>query len=217
MTKGVIFDLDGTLADTLSSIAYFANQALIQNGLSEIPTDSYRYLVGNGAKRLVHGMLQTVGADTEENYQRVAPLYNDSYDQNALYLTKPYDGIPELLAILRKNGIKTAVLSNKPDRTTQKIVKALFGDNVDFCRGQLDGVPRKPDPAGVFCLLKEMELSPSECAYVGDTKTDMLTGKVAELYTIGVLWGFRDEAELIENGADRIVSHPREIGDALLK
>lgn len=216
MKKGIIFDLDGTLADTLSSIAYFANRALMQNGFPKIPVEQYRYLVGNGAKRLVHGMLRTVGADTEENYAKVAPLYNDSYDADALYLTKPYDGILPLLDRLREKGVMTAVLSNKPDRTTQKIVKELFGSRILFCRGQRDDTPRKPDPAGVYCLLEEMQLSPEECAYAGDTKTDMLTGKAAGLYTFGVLWGFRDEAELRENGADQIVSHPEEIGNFIL-
>ncbi len=217
MKKGIIFDLDGTLADTLSSIAYFANHALMQNGFPKIPVEEYRYLVGNGAKRLVHGMLRSVGADTEENYAKVAPLYNDSYDADALYLTKPYDGILPLLDRLRENGIITAVLSNKPDRTTQKIVKTLFGDHILFCRGQRDDTPRKPNPAGIYRLLEEMRLSPEECAYAGDTKTDMLTGKAAGLYTFGVLWGFRDETELRENGADQIVSHPDEIGTFILK
>lgn len=216
MIQGIIFDLDGTLADTLFSIAYFANRALVENGFPAIPTEQYRYLVGNGAKVLVHGMLRTVGVDSEENYNRVAPLYNDGYDANALYLTKPYDGILPLLDRLRENGVMTAVLSNKPDRTTQKIVKALFGDRIGFCRGQRDDTPRKPDPAGVYRLLDEMGLSPAECAYAGDTKTDMLTGKAAGLYTFGVLWGFRDEAELNENGADKIVSNPSEIGDVIL-
>lgn len=132
MRKGIIFDLDGTLADTLSSIAYFANRALMQNGFPKIPVEEYRYLVGNGAKRLVHGMLRSVGADTEENYAKVAPLYNDSYDADALYLTKPYDGILPLLDHLREKDVITAVLSNKPDRTTRKIVKALFGDRILF-------------------------------------------------------------------------------------
>lgn len=100
--------------------------------------EEYRYLVGNGAKRLVHGMLRSVGADTEENFARVAPLYNDGYDADALYLTKPYDGIVELLDRLRRHNVITAVLSNKPDRTTQKIVKALFGTRILYCRGQRD-------------------------------------------------------------------------------
>ena len=105
MRKGIIFDLDGTLADTLSSIAYFANRALMQNGFPKIPVEEYRYLVGNGAKRLVHGMLRSVGADTEENYAKVAPLYNDSYDADALYLTKPYDGILPLSTICAKKTL----------------------------------------------------------------------------------------------------------------
>ena len=214
--QGVIFDLDGTLADTLSSIAYFANLALAKSGLPEIPKEEYRYLVGNGAKRLVHGMLRSVGADTEENFARVAPLYNDGYDADALYLTKPYDGIVELLDRLRRHNVITAVLSNKPDRTTQKIVKALFGTRILYCRGQRDDTPRKPDPAGAYRLLEEMGIQPSDCTYVGDTKTDMLTGRAAGLYTLGVLWGFRDRMELEENGADRIVAHPSEIGDIIL-
>ncbi len=211
MKQAVIFDLDGTLADTLSSIAFFANRALTQCGYEQIPLEEYRYLVGNGAKRLVHGMLARVGDDTPEAFDKVSPLYNDGYDADSLYLTKPYDGILTLLHALKQRGVKIGVLSNKPDRTTQKIVKALFGDVVDACRGQQDGTPRKPDPAGVFLLLDELSVSPDDCLYVGDTKTDMQTGKAAGIFTVGVTWGFRDREELEEHHADAIISSPEEL------
>ena len=208
--KCVIFDLDGTLADTLSSIAYFANRALTQCGYDAIPLEKYRYLVGNGAKNLVLGMLRTVGAD-ESEYERVAPIYNDGYDKDALYLTKPYDGVLDLLDALHARGIKVAVLSNKPDRTTQKVCAALFGGKIGIVRGQRADTPHKPDPKAVHMLLEEMGCTPEECIYVGDTDTDMQTGKNAGAFTVGVLWGFRDEKELCENGADGIIAHPMEL------
>ncbi len=211
MKQAVIFDLDGTLADTLSSIAFFANRALTQCGYQEIPVEEYRYLVGNGAKRLVHGMLSYAGDDTPEAFDKVSPLYNDGYDADSLYLTKPYDGILPLLKSLHERGVKIGVLSNKPDRTTQKIANALFGDFIDSCRGQRDETPRKPDPAGVFLLLRELSVSPEECLYVGDTKTDMQTGKAAGIFTVGVTWGFRDRTELEEHHADAIISSPNEL------
>lgn len=208
--KCVIFDLDGTLADTLSSIAYFANRALTQCGYDAIPLEKYRYLVGNGAKNLVLGMLRTVGA-AESAYDRVAPVYNDGYDSDALYLTKPYDGVLELLDALRARGVKTAVLSNKPDRTTQKVCAALFDGKLAAVRGQRADTPRKPDPEAVRLLLAELGCTAEECVYVGDTDTDMQTGRNAGAFTVGVLWGFRDEKELVENGADAIIAHPMEL------
>lgn len=212
MKKAVIFDLDGTLADTLSSITYFANEALKTYGLSPISKDRYRYLVGNGAAKLVQGMLKESGDPELQLYHQVSQLYNSSYDENPLFLASPYPGILDLLQQLSDHGIKTAVLSNKPHSTTVQIVRQLFPqDQISLCFGQREGIPRKPDPAGVFAILKEWNLKPEDCLYVGDTCTDMQTGHNAGITTVGVLWGFRDRAELEENHADHIIAEPSQL------
>lgn len=217
MIKLCIFDMDGTVSNTINSIAYFANNALNKAGLPSIETDVYKKLIGNGAKVLVERMLKTVGAD-ESYYEEVAEEYNTKYDNDSLYLTEPYEGIIDMLKALKDMGIKIAILSNKPHSTAIKVSDALFGDSlVDVCYGGRDGIPLKPDPAGVFEIMNRFGVTSEECLYIGDTATDMKTGKGAEIYTIGVLWGFRDREELENGGADVIVSHPSEITDIAQK
>lgn len=211
MIKACIFDMDGTVSNTINSIAYFANNALNKAGFPSIETEVYKKLVGNGAKVLVERMLKTVGAD-ECYYEKVAEEYNTKYDNDFLYLTEPYEGIIDMLKKLKEKGIKVAILSNKPHSTACKVSDALFGaELIDICYGGRDGVALKPDPSGVFEIMNELDVSKEECLYIGDTATDMKTGKGADLYTVGVLWGFRDREELENSGADVIISHPSEI------
>ena len=217
MIKACIFDMDGTVSNTINSIAYFANNALKKAGLPSIETEVYKKLVGNGAKVLVERMLKTVGAD-ESYYEEVACEYNTKYDADFLYLTEPYEGIIDMLKALKQMGIKVTILSNKPHGTALKVADALFSDSlVDICYGGRDGIALKPDPAGVFEIMKDLNLEKEECLYIGDTATDMKTGKGADLYTIGVLWGFRDREELENGCADEIISHPSEIIDIVNK
>ena len=215
MIKACIFDLDGTVCDTLDSISYFANKALNKYGLVSIEKERYKMLVGNGASVLVHRMIEETGGSAEQEIA-VCKEYNTSYDSNFLYLTKPYDGIIEMLRTFNSAGIKTAIISNKPDSTTKKISEALFGDLICKCYGGRKGVPLKPDPTAILSVMDEMKVKPCECVYCGDTGTYMLAGKRAGAYTIGVLWGFRKIDELQQNGADLIVSHPSEITQAVL-
>lgn len=216
MIKAVIFDLDGTLVDSLSSIAYFANSALAHYNYPPIPLEKYRYLVGRGADNLVKGMLEVVGDNTQEAFDNVYPFYNKSYDNNFMYLTTAYSGIPELLDTLKQHGIKLGVLSNKPHNTTVKIVNELFQDKIDICYGKREETPRKPDPTALHNMLSELNVKKEECVYVGDTSTDMQTGKNANVFTIGVTWGFRDKQELIEHHADLVVDYPSEIANYIL-
>lgn len=208
--KTYIFDFDGTLVNSLPSIAYFANSALNKFGLPSISEERYKKLVGNGAVNLTHRMIKEVGADPSL-FDDVYHEYYDTYDQNFSYLTEPYDGIIDMLKELKSNGCKTAILSNKPDVTTKKICDELFGDLIDLCRGQVEGFPIKPDPAGIFEVIKQLGVEKEDCIYCGDTITDMETGKNAGLYTIGVLWGFRDLEEIKSGNPQLIVSHPSEI------
>lgn len=211
MLKLCVFDMDGTLVDTIQSIAYFANNALNKYGLPSIETEKYKLLVGNGARVLVERMIKTVGG-SEEQFEKVLPEYNTTYDNDFLYLTEAYAGVCEMLSELKKLGIKTAILSNKPDVTAKKVSEALFEEGlIDVCYGARDGIALKPDPAGVFEILKEFGATKEECLYIGDTATDIKTAKNAGLTSIGVLWGFRDRAELESAGADHIIQNPAEI------
>ncbi len=210
MIRACIFDMDGTVADTLTTITYFANQALSKYGLPTIETEQFKLMVGNGASVLVRRMMDKVGGP-DELYDQVRDAYNIAYDNNFMYLTEPYDGILPMLQGLKAKGIKTAIVSNKPDSTACKISEELFGDLIDCCRGGREGVPLKPSPQAVIQTMEELRVRPEECLYVGDTATDMETGKNAGIYTIGVRWGFRGEQELREAKADAIVSSPAEI------
>lgn len=211
MYKAVIFDLDGTLADTLSSIAYFGNLALRNFGYNEIPKDEYRFLAGKGAKNLVKSMLNFVGENNSNMFEKVYNLYNKEYDDNYMYLTSSFDGINEMLDKLKEKNIKLGVLSNKPHETTIKVVNELFGNRIDLCYGKRENTPRKPDPTALFDMLNKWNINSNECIYVGDTSTDMQTGKNANTYTIGVTWGFRDRQELIDNNADLVIDNPNEL------
>lgn len=216
--KACIFDLDGTLSDTLNSIAYFGNKALQRCGLNKIPVEQYKVLAGNGAKTLVRRMLEYNDCHDEDLFNKVFEYYCDTYDSNFLYLTKAYDGIHELLDKLKGMGIKIAVLSNKPHSTTKKVIDSLFGgDCFDACFGGREGVPLKPDPQALTEIIEGLKVKPEECVYIGDTATDMQTGKNAGVFTVGVLWGFRGRAELEEACADLIISHPLELAEFVVK
>ena len=217
MTKLCIFDLDGTLMNTIPAISHFGNTALKEFGFPEIEPDRYKLLVGNGRDLLIHRMLAEFDSDTEENFENVGKAYDSGYEADPLYKTAPYDGILDLLDALKEKGITLAVLSNKPDNVTQDVVRLFFGDRFDIIAGQKKGIAPKPDPAGVYAILEELNITAEESFFIGDTYVDISTGKNAGIESIGVLWGFRDEAELKGAGADHIVDKASEILDIILK
>ncbi len=212
MIKACLFDLDGTLLDTLSTISYYGNLALEQFGFAPIEKEKYKYLIGNGAKILVERMLKSIDAYDEDTSKKVYDYYSESYNSDTLRYTKPYDGIADMLCDIKKRNLLSGIISNKPDFATCSVVNKIFDKSlIDSVRGQVDGVPIKPAVDGPLFVLKEMNVLPSETIYIGDTGVDMQTGKNLGAFTIGVLWGFREEKELIENGADLIVKNPHEI------
>ena len=210
--KAYIFDMDGTLVDSLESIAYFANKALEKFGLKTIPVERYKHLAGNGAATLVKRMIKENNGD-ESLFEKVSYEYNTTYDNDFLYLTKPYDGVLEMLSKLKSQGCKTAIISNKPHSTAKKISDELFGDLIDVCFGKRDGYPVKPDPESVNEIIGILGVDKKDCIYIGDTITDMETGKNAGLYTVGVLWGFRDEDEIKSGEPQKIINNPLQILD----
>lgn len=213
MLKLCIFDMDGTVVNTINSISYFANRALNMYGLPSIETDKFKKMVGNGARVLVERMMAEVGG-TQEDFEKVFPEYNTTYDNDFLYLTEAYEGVCDMLKALKALGVKTAILSNKPDGTAKKVSDALFGNElIDVCYGAREGIKLKPAPDAVFEILKEFGVTKDEVLYIGDTGTDITTAKNADLTSIGVLWGFRDRAELESAGANYVIANPSEIVD----
>lgn len=210
--RAVIFDLDGTLSDSIASIKYCADKALEAFGMGPFTEQQYKYFVGDGAANLVRRALTAAG-DTELKYfQEVFPLYRKIFRENCMYKVVPYEGIPELLKGLKERGIKIAVLSNKPHAETVNVIETLFGKGCfDSIQGQKENIAIKPSPEGVFLILEELGLMAEEILYLGDTATDMKTGKNAGAFTLGALWGFREAEELKEGGADAMVEHPLQV------
>jgi len=212
MIKACLFDLDGTLLDTLTTIAYYGNYALDKHGFETAEVSCYKNFAGNGAVKLCERMLKFSNSYSQESFDKVYRCYMDAYDANPTYLTKPYDGIVEMLASLKQKGIKVGVISNKPDFAARSVVNAVLPKKlVDDVQGQIDGIPVKPDISGPMQVLSRMGVKPCETAFIGDSGVDMQTGKNMGSFSVGVSWGFRSADELTENGADCIVSQPMEI------
>lgn len=210
--KACIFDLDGTLADTLRSIAHFGNGALEAFGYPPIDPEEYKLLVGNGADVLMRRMLARVGADLpEEEIKSFRTEYDRRYESDPMALVTAYPGLRELLPRLKARGVKLGILSNKPDNMTRAIAAELYGGIPDAVHGQRPGVPTKPDPTAVLALAAELSVSPGDVLYVGDSGVDMDTAKNAGMDSCGVLWGFRTREELLEHGAKYLAGDPAEL------
>lgn len=212
--KGIIFDLDGTLLDTLTDIADSCNNALSKFGFCGHSTEDYKIKLGNGFKVLIK---ESVPKDTDEDtIESVMKSFVEIYNHNYLNRTAPYDGIIELLIELKEKGIKLAVNSNKRDDYVKPLISKYFNE-IPFVAvyGERKGIARKPDPAAANEIIKLMGLSKEEILYIGDSDTDMQTAENAEVDGVGVLWGFRFYEELKKNGAKYIISKPSEILDIL--
>lgn len=212
MKKAVIFDLDGTLTNTLKSLWKSTNMALATAGLPPHEIDSYKYFAGNGAKELIRKSLIADGDTELVHFDSVMEAYNRIFEEYCMYEVKPYDGIWELLKALKEKGLHLAVNSNKPQPRTVDVVEEIFGkDMFDLLVGQCEERRRKPAPDGVNYILEQLHLDKADVLYIGDTCTDMQTGKSAGVFTVGALWGFRDRQELVENHADAIIEKPLEL------
>lgn len=210
--KAAIFDLDGTLADSLESIAYSANRAIEAFGYKAFEVERFKEFAGDGADTLIKRCLINAGDKKLEDFEKVFEKYKELFKVDCMYKVKPFDGVVELLEELKAKGIKLAVLSNKPQERTEDVIKALFGDELfDVVLGHSEEREKKPSPDGAIYIAEKFGTSLEECVYVGDTNTDMKTGKASNMFTVGVTWGFRDSLELFENGADKIIDKPLEL------
>jgi phosphoglycolate phosphatase len=213
--KAILFDLDGTLLDTLNDLANSMNAVLSAQGLKIYPVDDYRYLVGKGLRELIKSVLPEHKADDKTIDELLAAMkieYGKRWAEN----TKPYPGIPDLLDVLQKHKFPMVVLSNKADEFTRIMVEKLLPDwKFQIVRGLRNNIPAKPDPASSLEIAGELKIKPHEFVYLGDTDIDMQTANAAGMYAVGALWGFRDAAELKANGAKTLVESPLQVLDLL--
>ena len=207
--KAVFFDMDGTLVNSLNDLAVSTNYALEKNGYNKKPIENYTDYQGNG----VYVMIERALAPVTVNKQELAVLRNDFFDYYKCHhtdYTTVYEGMSELVATLKQNGIIVGCITNKVEKIAISIINHFFG-GMDIIAGQIDGVPNKPDPYQTIEAMKTLNLKPEECLFVGDTNVDIDTAKAANIKSVGCLWGFRTEQELVSAGANYIVKTPSEI------
>ncbi len=212
MKPVLLFDLDGTLLDSLADITRCGNEALALLGLPLHTQKEYQGYIGNGARLLVQRMLAPKDRPAYE--EQVYANYMRIYEGLCAQGCNPFPGVLDMLRTLQKAGFLTAVISNKPDSQTRLVWESTFGNTLDLAQGQLEGVPTKPDPAGPREVLRRLD---GVCAaYIGDSEVDMQTGKNCGFYTIGVTWGMKPREMLLENGADALADSVEELA-ALLR
>jgi phosphoglycolate phosphatase len=208
---GVLFDLDGTLLDTLQDLADSTNRCLAGLGLPGHPVEAYRYFVGDGLRNLALRVLPAQRRDPA-TVQALQERFNSDYREHWADRTRPYEGVTGLLEGLSARGRPMAVLSNKPHAFTVEMVRHFFGSwSFTAVLGARDSRPRKPDPASALEAGAAMGLAPAQVLYAGDTRTDMETARNAGMFAVGVLWGFRPRAELEQSGAQALVTRPEEL------
>lgn len=208
---GIIFDLDGTLLDTLDDLANSMNFVLKAHGFPIHDIEKYNYFIGNGLEKLVRRTLPQEELN-EEMVKLCLSQLKDEYSKKWHEFTKPYDKIEELLNELSSKGIRMSVLSNKPDQFTKVMIDNFFGsERFDFVFGAREGIPNKPDPHSALEIAELSKIEPSKYLYLGDTSVDMNTARSAGMYAVGVTWGFRTADELLKNGAKLLIDGPMEL------
>lgn len=212
--KAVVFDLDGTLANSLEDLKNAVNYGIKKLGFYEPTVEEYRLFVGNGTEKMIERALKENA--TKENIEKVKQDYLEYYGKHFADYTKAYEGMPELIQKLHKNGVKIAVVTNKVNSMASTVVTKLYGNYFDIIEGQRDGIPAKPDPTLTLMVMEKLGVKPNECAFVGDSGVDIKTGKNSGAAPIGVLWGFREKEELILNGAKYIAKTAKELEELLL-
>ena len=209
--KCAVFDLDGTLLNTVKTIHYYLNYALSTHDLWAVSEEDTMRFVGDGAIKLIERAIDRVGAD-DSYFDSVYKTYNEAYNSSPYYLTEVYEGIPELLSALKGQGIRLAVLSNKPDFAVKATVGKFLPHTFDIVRGGVDGIPLKPLPDSLFAILNELGVTPSETAYIGDSEPDVMTAQNGNIaLSIFVSYGFRTADQLRAAGAETIVDDPMAI------
>lgn len=215
MIRLAVFDLDGTLLDTRDDLGTATNHALKTLGFPEVELPRYNFLVGRGIMNLFRGALPE-GHKTEENVLSMKKLFIEYYSEHSRDLTRPYEGIVAMLHMLKDNGVRIAIASNKYQKGTEELVQFYFPE-IDFCRvlGQREGFPIKPDAEIIGEILRHTEMAKEDTVYIGDSDVDMMTGANAGVRTIGALWGFRTREELESYHPWHLSESPSELEEFL--
>lgn len=204
-----VFDLDGTLLNTLPDLVELTNAALRECGFPQHTTEEIKSYVGSGVMALIR---LAVPADAgEESVERAATLWKELYPKYGYSLTKPYAGIEDALSELKKRGVRLAVLSNKYDSAAREVVERFFPGVFDSVHGESPDFPRKPDPAGLNRLLAELGSSTQRCVFVGDSSNDMRVARAVDAFAVGVEWGYNPVSVLEETGADVVIQQPAQL------
>ncbi|CDE99912.1 putative phosphoglycolate phosphatase bacterial [Clostridium sp. CAG:813] len=211
MKKAVIFDLDGTLLNTLDDLADSTNYALSRFGYPTRTIEEVRQFVGNGVAKLIERAIPE--GKNNPNFEKCLAIFKENYAQNMYNKTAPYNGIIEMLSNLKSKGIKIAVVSNKFDLAVKELCKKYFEGFIDFAAGENEaqGIKKKPAPDTVISVLNKFNFASEDAVYVGDSDVDIMTAKNSKMPCISVTWGFRDEKFLLENGATILINAPSEI------
>lgn len=213
--RAAIWDLDGTLIDSLEDIGNAMNRVLNERGLPEHHMDAYRIFIGDGIEKLVFRAFPESHRE-KESLDNCISAMRETYLAHMLEKTKPYPGMPDVIETFKARGFKQAVLSNKPDLPTQRIVSAFFPNGTfEIVTGARPDIPKKPDPTAAVGISDKIGISPEDFLYFGDTGTDMKTAVAAGMFPVGVLWGFRGASELLEGGARMLVKTPLDLRDWL--
>ena len=212
MIKGCIFDLDGTLIDSLEDLANSTNEVLYKHGFPTHELHKYNYFIGNGVKKLIY---RSLPEDKKDLVDECLKEFYEVYEQRCLECTYCFDGIVELLQYLKSIDVKMAVVTNKPDYLAKKICNHYFKDIFIDVIGNREDFPLKPDPLSTMSVLEQFDLSNEECVFIGDSNVDIYTGLNAKMETIGVTWGFRTFEELKEAGATYVVNQVSEIKELI--
>lgn len=210
MIKAVLFDLDGTLADSLIDLADGVNRALVQTGYPTHPVDAFKYFVGDGIPKMIERALPESyrSADKVNELKDIfLPYYSVHYSDN----TYAYTGMPELVNTLKQKGFIVAVVTNKDQTMANEVVTSLYGDVFDLIFGKRDGIPAKPDPTAALMAMEQLGVKPYECVFLGDSGMDVATAVNSGAVPVGELWGFRERDELLSNGAKYIINEPQEL------
>ena len=212
--KAVLFDMDGTVLDTLDDLADSVNRSLAEFSLPSVETSVVSRNLGNGAAYLIR---HCVPQDTPDKlYEQVLAFYKPWYDAHCRIKTRPYEGIPKLMRDLKAQGLRLAIISNKPDPAVQELAAFFFPGLAEIVVGESPSIRRKPSPDTVLAAVSRMGLAVDDCVYVGDSEVDIETARNAGMSCISVTWGFRDEKVLVSSGATRLAHTPTELQERIL-
>ncbi len=217
MFKAAIFDLDGTLLDSIEDLERACNYALSKFNLPHVDSQKHKLMLGYGRRKVIESITsEFFGFEESDLTNKFLMYYNEFYNAHMFDNTKPFKGIIDMLDMLNRKNIITAVLSNKPHDYTLKLCERFFYDKIQFVSGLKDGCGAKPDPASLLGIIQDMNLNKAECIYVGDTEIDIQVAKNAGVKSLGVLWGFRTQSVLEREKADYLATSINEMVDIIL-